>query len=207
MVISNQAGLHWRTGGAAVVRPWNNEYYQQMQWVDNKIVTLRGMCLEIWGGADTHHNYLTFWKCHGGPSNKWNIDLKAKKFPKYPLQDGVKFQIKSSTHKEFAIYPHDHLGNNQYWLRERYSEPFDDKQWWTFDSRSNTIRYWSNRNQVIGTYYHHRGFLGGYYNGQYVYLKNFEGNHFDNIKFTLRKGGNMRNHGGFCLVPQSSHHA
>jgi len=162
MVISNQEGLGWRIGGAAVVRPWKNEYYQQMLYINNQITDLRGSCLDVWGKADTHHNYLTFWTCHNGDNQKWNIDETAEELPQYPLRDGQRFQIKSSLLKEHVIYPLDHLGNNMYRLREKMNEPYDDKQWWIFDSRTKTIRYDKDKTKCIATYYHNRGFLYGY---------------------------------------------
>jgi len=205
-VLSNQLGHRWRTGAAAVVRPWQGKYTQMMQWKNGTIQNLVGKCLDVWGGTDSEHNHLTFYNCHGGANQHWNIDKNRSVIPNYPLRDHVKFQIKHSTAKELVLFPYDHIGHDEYWLRLRYNEPYDSKQWWSFDSRTKTVRWWNRKTQVLGTYYKHRGFLGGYYDNQWLYLKNYEGKHFDQMKWLSKKGGNVKNHGKYCMTPNSLSH-
>jgi hypothetical protein len=74
-----------------------------------------------------------------------------------------------------AVRWHEHIGAHQYRLRIQNNNPYDNQQWFVFDQRTQSIRTWSNRKQVMsiqigGTNWAHNGyaavvrpFKGGFY--------------------------------------------
>ena len=134
--ISNQAGHQHRPRFAAVVRPWANEPFQKITFWSGKKATLRNhanLCLDVWGNKDVHRQHTTFYHCHLQNNQLWLLDTKGTHFPKYPLKDGERFQIKTQMKSGRALIYTEHLGNHQYRLRIRNTTPENIKQWWIFD--------------------------------------------------------------------------
>jgi len=93
-VISNQMGVGFRIGHSAVVRIWRGENYQRIQWHDTARRTIRnngGKCLDVHGGADHNNRMTTWWNCHNGLNQGWYIDQQGVRYPRNPLNDGLKF--------------------------------------------------------------------------------------------------------------------
>lgn len=108
-----------------------------------------GQCLDVHGGHNHDNRHLIWWDCHNGDNQAWIIDRQGVEYPKYPLQDGVRFQIKTVLKSRRALTIAEHIGSNQYRLRIQNNDPYDLKQWWVFDWRTKTIRSASNRNRAI----------------------------------------------------------
>jgi len=87
--------------------------------------------------------------CHNALYQGWKLDTKSIRFPANPLKNGRKFQIKTRMQYNRAVYWAEHIGSYQYRLRIRNTNAGDNKQWFVFDSRTNTIRAWADRRKVI----------------------------------------------------------
>lgn len=114
--------------------------------------------------------------------------------PRYPLSDGVRFQIRSrmSTHR--AVYWAEHIGAYQYRLRFRNTNPRDSKQWFVFDSRTKTIRAWADRNKVISNQINTK-----YNRGNAANVRQFKNEIYQRIAWYGGSRRNIRNLGGLCL--------
>jgi hypothetical protein len=138
------------------VRTFNNEIQQQIVWYkslkNNNVRTAAGHCLQLANARDQNLNTVTFTNpCHGSSPNwsGWFYDLKDVTYPKFPVADGVKFQIKSAMDAHRAVFSHEHIGSNQFRLRIRANDPDNNKQWFVHDSRTKTIRANWQRNYVL----------------------------------------------------------
>jgi hypothetical protein len=138
---------------AAVARKFiSGDVLNQMRWYGGKYKNIRDVmerCADVNGASDSHHNHIIFHKCHNGKNQGWNIDTEGHNYPKFPLADGAKFQIKSRMAYNRALYMAEDIGGSQYRLRIRDNFPGDKLQWFTFDSRTNSIRAWNNRNLAL----------------------------------------------------------
>jgi hypothetical protein len=72
------------------------------------------------------------------------IDTKGIKYPAYPVKDGVKFQIRTKMNSKRPLIWH---GNNYLYLFD--NNPYMKRQWFTFDSRTHTIRSIANRRYTV----------------------------------------------------------
>jgi hypothetical protein len=140
-------------GYDAVIQPFrSNNYYQRMRIYGGSRRNIRNVlnkCLDVHGRSNTHHRHVIWWQCHNGSNQGWYIDRVGYRYPRYPLADGVKFQIKSRMPSNRALFWHEHIGSSQFRLRIRDNNPENNRQWWTFDDRTKTIRAWARRNYVI----------------------------------------------------------
>jgi hypothetical protein len=124
--LSNQAGQKYRINVAAVSRQFKNEVYQRMRWIDKPrrtIQMIRGKCLDVHGGSNTHRRHVIFYNCHNGANQGWKVDQVGWVYPRNPLGDGVKFQIKSQMKTNRALFWREHIGANQFRLRIRDNNP------------------------------------------------------------------------------------
>jgi len=150
--LSNQKGQAYKIGVAAVARQFTGEVYQRIKWIDRTrrtIQNIRGKCLDVHGGSNTNKRHVIFWNCHNGLNQGWKIDQLGFKYPRQPLGDNVRFQIKSQMKYHRALFYKEHIGGQQYRLRIRDNNPENVKQWWIFNRRTRTIRAANNRNMVI----------------------------------------------------------
>lgn len=119
------------------------ESYQKLSYFPGPRRNLRnpsGKCLDVWAVKDKQHQPLTFWHCHDGANQGFTLDTKGVEFPAYPLKDGVFFQIKTQMKSRRALRYSENLGGHQYRLRIQDNDPYNIHQWWTFDTRTRTIR-------------------------------------------------------------------
>lgn len=123
----------------------------------------------------------------------WTVSAEAKKFPKYPLADGVKFQIKTKMSGNRAIFWSEQIGGDQYDVRIRDNFPRDSKQWWVFDSRTKTIRAFSMQNFVLCIQ------SGMNWNqGSSVVTRVYKGDNSQWIRWDAKKG-HVKNHKKMCM--------
>jgi len=167
MAISVQDGYHYQIGRYAVARPYVNTHFQQMNWHTGNRRNIRnnaGYCLDVDGQHNVHNRHIIFWECHDGANQGWWLDTKDVYYHKYPLNDNVKFQIKTKGVGNRALFYHEHIGSNQYLLRVRDDDPGDILQWWVFDWRTKTVRAMGNKNLAISVQ------LGGNFYTQNYYV-------------------------------------
>ena len=157
LAISNRAGQKFNIGHPAVVREWRNEVYQRIRVYGGSKRNIRndgGKCLDVHGGRDTQNRRVIFWNCHNGANQGWTlvrIDFQVVvKYQRPPIADGVKFQIRSTMSKGRSVFvDSNNMGNEQYRLKIQDHAPWDERQWFTFDSRTQSIRQFYSRNMAI----------------------------------------------------------
>jgi hypothetical protein len=74
---------------------------------------------------------------------------KSVEYPPYPLGNGVKFQIKSRMEGNRALYWNTKIAGDQFRAFIRDNNPADTRQWWTFDSRTHTVRAFAKQTHVL----------------------------------------------------------
>jgi hypothetical protein len=152
------------------------------------------MCLDVHGASNTHDRHTIWYGCHKGLNQAWYLDQKAIKFPTYPLKDGIKFQIKSRMPTHRALFWHEHIGGNQFRLRIRDNMPDNLKQWFTFDSRSRTIRAYAKRTHALANQAGYR-----YRVGVAATVRPFKGEVYQRSLWYNGARRNIRNVGQKCL--------
>jgi hypothetical protein len=196
-VISNQYGQGFNINVAAVVRLYKAEPYQKTLWFGGSRKNIRnfaGKCLDVHGGHNHQHRHTIFYNCHNGLNQAWYVDTKGTQFPRYPIKDGVKFQIKSRMSTNKALFWHEHIGGNQFRLRIRFTNPADSKQWWSFDTRTRTIRAYGKKNYVLAN---QRG--TGFRINVAATIRKYTGHFTEKSKWFGGSRKNIRNLGGKCL--------
>ena len=134
--------------------------------------------MEIWASYNIENWPLSFWTCHDGINQGWNIVAEADVYPIYPLADEAKFQIRSKMDGNRAILWAEDIGGEQYRLRIRSHNPFNKRQWWKFDTRTRTIRAFENANLALSN---QRGV--GYEAGHAAVARAFTGEEAQKIKY------------------------
>ena len=135
-VIANQIGQGFNINVAVAIRPYTEINQDKIRWYSGQFQNIRNngdKCLDVYGNQDTDDNHVIYWNCHNGLNQAWRIDQKEKRWPKQPLEDGVKFQLRSRMDGGRALYYAEEITPGQHRLRIRDSMPFDSKQWWVFD--------------------------------------------------------------------------
>jgi hypothetical protein len=191
---------------AAVVRPYRRESLQKMRWFNGSRRNIRDLgvrCLDVHGNSNTHHRHVHWYKCHNGLNQAWYIDRRGIRYPKQPLASGVKFQIRSRMTWHRALYWAQHWFRGQHYLRIQDTNPDDKRQWFTFDSRTQTIRAFYRRRYAIAQRY---GYGSRFVNGQYAVIKTYTGHNTEKIQWHSGSRRNIRNNGRFCLNAQSNYH-
>jgi len=195
--ISNQKGYGYRIGVAAVIRPWIGEIYQHVAYYGGRYRNVRnngGKCLDVHGKHNSHHRHVIFWNCHNGANQGWVLDRRGVRYPKQPLPNGRRFQIKSLMPTNRALFWHEHIGSQQYRLRIRDSNSWNNRQWWIFDSRTRTIRPSADRRKVISG---RQGY--GFRNGMDAVVRHFRNQSNQKTAFYPGSRRNVRNNGYQCL--------
>ena len=85
-------------------------------------------------------------------------------------------------------------GGQQYRLRIQWHNPYDKRQWFTFDARTNTIRAFYKRDFCIGNQ------IGqGFKINVGTAIRKYTGTNQDKIRWYTGAKQNIRNNGGKCL--------
>jgi len=198
-VLSGQKGHNFRRGTAAVVRQYINSYYQRMHWIGGYKRNIQNngkYCLDVHGNSDSERRHVHWWSCHNGANQGWSIDKKVykMKYPPYPLRDGIKFQIKSRMTGNRALFWKNHIGGNQYRTYIQDNNPMDNRQWFTFDWRTKTIRAYARRGYALS------GRIGGRFRrGQFVVIRPYKGTTDQKIMWYNRSRKNVLFYNKVCL--------
>jgi hypothetical protein len=197
--ISNRQGKGFKIKEYAVIRQYIKESYQRLSFFPGSRRNLRnpsGKCLDVYGGSDTNNRHVIFYFCHNGANQGWNLDKKGVYFPRYPLKDGRKFQIKTIMKSKRALFFAEHIGSHQYRLRIQNNNPYDVKQWFIFDWRTRTIRPSSNRNFAVSVQ------IGGNnpkYNGYAAVVRKWKSSMLQKTRWFNGSRRNIRDVVGRCL--------
>jgi len=135
-----------------------------------------------------------FHKCHNGMHQAWYIDQRGAVYPRNPLPDGRKFQIKSRMSGYRALYWAEHIGGWQFRLRIRNNMAIDNKQWWIFDTRTRSIRAFSRRNYAISNQSGYR-----YRIGVAAVIRQWRGENYQKVSFWGGHRRSLRNNSQKCL--------
>jgi hypothetical protein len=205
-VLSNQAGQGYKIGKFAVLRKYTGETFQKLDFYNCEKRTIRnkgGKCLDIAGGANRNGQPVVFWNCHNGKNQAWALAhlnfIKTREIrAKFPVKDGVKFMIRSQMAQGRNLFWAESIGSGQHILRIQNFNFWNKKAFWTFDTRTRTIRAASNRRLVIsnqeGT---------GYAIGRNAVARNWKGEASQKVKFFGGNRRNIRNDGAKCLDVRS----
>lgn len=78
------------------------------------------------------------------------MDTRPVRYNRYPLRDGLNFQIRTRLRSNRpVVWSNAHIGGGQYRLYIQNDNMNNKKQWWTFDYRTKTIRSAHDRRYVI----------------------------------------------------------
>jgi hypothetical protein len=196
-VLSGKIGSGFRRGSMVVIRPYKGENIQKIWWYNKSRQNVKfggKICLDVHGGRNVNNRHVIYWSCHNGLNQAWYVDQTAFTYPKQPLKDGVKFQLKSKMATFRALFWAEHIGGQQYRLRIRNDLPKDNKQWYTFDRRSRTIRAWSSRNMAISNQAGQ-----GFRIGRAAVIRTYKNEVYQKIAYYRGKFRNVRNNGQKCL--------
>jgi phage terminase Nu1 subunit (DNA packaging protein) len=205
--ISGQRGYKFRIANAAVIRHFRNDNYQKVSYWNGHRKNVRNnskQCLDIYHHRN-HNNMHTVWyPCHNGANQGWFLDQRGIRYPRQPIRDGHKFQIKSRMRGKRALFYHEHIGGHQWRLRIRNNNPGEQKQWWVFDRRTRTIRAWADRSKCISN---QRGY--GFRTHRPVVIRRYQNHADQKIAFYGGHRRNIRNNANVCLdvAGGDRHHA
>lgn len=203
--ISNQRGQRFRVNKAAVVRKWIGEAEQRIAYYGGSVRNLRnvpGQCLDVHGGHNHHHRWAIFWPCHDGANQGWLIDREGVNFPRYPLRDGEKFQIKTQMKSKRAVKWDDAYGSAQFRLRIYDTNPYDERQWFTFDWRTKTIRTAANAKFVVSI---QRGANNWAHKGYAAVVRQYKGEAQQKMRWYESKTKTIRDVYTRCLDVHGGH--
>jgi len=194
--IANRYNYQHRPRQYAVIRPWKNDPYQKITFRGRALINHASICLSVRSKRNTHRQLVTFEPCVRQAHQQWYPDTQGVKFPRYPLKDGVKFQIKSMMKTNRALFVKEHIGSHQYRLRIRDNAPENIKQWFTFDWRTRSIRSAANRKQVISIQYNGKNW--NYFHYAAV-VRNYKADNLQKIRWFNGSRRNIRDLGRRCL--------
>jgi hypothetical protein len=197
--ISNQSGYQNRPRYAVVIRQWKGESYQKISYHKGTKRNLRntsGFCMDVVGHKDVHRQHLHFWPCHNGDNQGWSINTQGIHFPRYPLRDGQRFQIKSQMKTNRALFWKEHIGGQQYRLRIRTNDPENNRQWFIFDWRTRSIRAMADRKKAISIQTNGKNW---FYNAYAAVIRQHKNEQIQKIRWFSGDKRNIRDQGIRCL--------
>ena len=185
------------SGYEAFAREYVGETIQQVRWFGGNKQNIRDLgsrCLDVHGGYDHNQRHVIFWACHNGLNQAWITERKGNKYPAYPLADNVKFQIRSKMQGGKALFWSENIGDDQFRLRIQGHDPENEKQWWTFDSRTKTIRPLLKKDFVLAN---QKG--KGFAIDVAVVIRKYTGDQTEKIRWISGSFQNIKNNGHKCL--------
>jgi len=203
-VISNQLGQGYKTGKAAVVRPWKGETQQRLHFYSGCKRNIRndgGFCLDVQGGRNANNQPVQFHACNNGDNQGWGIsqlkivktkDVHGRNDGKYPLKDGVKFIIRSELAGHWMLVAGDRA--DQIKVQTEHFDPSIKTGRWFFDSRTRTIR-----NAFYNGYTLSNARGSGYQLNIDAVLRRFHDEDQQKLRFFGGKRRNIRNFNNYCL--------
>jgi len=183
-------------------KPW---YYQATYFSGryNNIRNPSGFCLSMWANNARISGYAAWKLCTRSASMNWRLDRRGVRYPRYPLRDGRKFQIKSRLSKRRALIYYNRSGH-QWYLRIQNNNPYNIKQWWVFDWRTKSIRAAGNISLVVSIQLNGRNWK--YYN-YYGVVRKYRGEQIQKVRWFNGRLHNIRDLSNRCLNVQSNYDA
>lgn len=92
--ISNQNGVAYAIGYAAVISKFENLQYQRLRWragETNNIQNFGKSCLDVVNRVDKNDQPVTWWTCLKHDNQGWQVDQSGIWYPENPKADGEKF--------------------------------------------------------------------------------------------------------------------
>jgi hypothetical protein len=174
--IATQINQKMRHNQVAIIQRWGTSrhfMYQKSSYFGGKYRNIRnpgGRCLGVETNHNSNHRRVKFYDCTNHAGMGWTLDQRGVHFPRYPLRDGIKFQIKTQMKSGRALFYAEHIGSHQYRLRIQNNNPYNNKQWFVFDWRTRSFRAAANRRfamsiQVNGNnwnYFHYAAVMRNY---------------------------------------------
>lgn len=179
------------------MRLFQEEVHQRIVWNNGKSKNIQNngkQCVDVAGNRNVDDQHLIWWTCHHGVNQQWYVDQVDFVYPKNPIADKKKFQIKTRQSGSRPIAYYEDIGQQQYQLRLQNNNPLDNKQWWFFDSRTNTIRSWDKHDFILAIEWG-----VGYKVGGRAVLRPDRKTHFGKTAFYMGAVRNIRNRAGLCL--------
>lgn len=205
-VISNQRGQRHKINRAVVIRQYARESSQMFAFYGGSYRNIRnvpGNCLSVHGNSDSNHRHVVTWTCHNGANQGWTIDRQGIQYPRYPLADGVRFQIRSRQSANRAVFVAEHIGSHQYRLRIQNFNPYDNKQWFIFNWRTRTIRYAANARRVVSIQLNGRNW---HYNSYAAVVRQYKGEMLQKMRWYTGSRRTIRDVGERCLHVGANRH-
>jgi len=150
--LANRRGYGFRINNYVVMRKFRGDNTDRIRWYNGSRRNLQNngrKCLDVHGNRNVDNRHVIFYNCHNGLNQGWTLDQKGETYSKQPLPDRRRFQIRTKLSGGRAVEVREHIGGHQYRLRIKTYFPANDKQWFTFDRRSRTIRSWWRKNYAI----------------------------------------------------------
>jgi hypothetical protein len=195
--LSIRSGYGLRRGALVVIRPYRGQNSQKIMWFGGSRRNVRfygKVCLDVHGGVNRHNRWVISWTCHNGLNQAWYVDQNTYSYPRQPLADGQRFQIKSRMSGFRALYWNEHIGGGQYRLRIRNDQCKNNRQWFTFDKRTRTVRAFASRGMAISN---QRGYA--FRIGVAAVVRRYQNEVYQRLSFYRGLRRNFRNVAGKCL--------
>ena len=202
-MLANQKGQEFTVNVAVVARKFEGHVTEKVKWISGDFRNIQNFgdkCLDVYGGANNHNQHVIFWPCHNGLNQAWIIDQQEAQWPKQPIDDGVKFQIRSKMAGGKALFYHEKTNEDQYIVRIQDHQPWDDKQWWFLDSRTRTIRPVTMKDFAL-SHMKNKGFIPDVS----VVIRKFIGKTNQKTAYWIGDNRNIRDTSGFCLDVHGGH--
>jgi len=195
--LSGRQGGRFRRGQLVVIRPYKGQNDQKIVWYKGSRKNVRfynKVCMDVHGAVNKHNRWVVYWSCHNGLNQAWYVDQTKYSYPRQPIADGTRFQIKSNMAGFRALFWNEHIGGGQYRLRIRNDSCKNNRQWFTFDKRSRTIRAYASRSMAISNQAG-RGFRIGVA----AVVRSYKNEVYQRVSFYGGSRRNLRNVAGKCL--------
>jgi hypothetical protein len=95
-----------------------------------------------------------------------------------------------------ALFWSEHIGSNQYRLRIQNNNPGNNRQWWTFDWRTKSIRSFADRRRVVSI---QLGVKNFYQNGYAAVARMYKADSYQRMRFFPGDKRNVRNTLNKCM--------
>lgn len=203
----------YRASSTAVVRPYSETIMVRTKWYAGSGKNIRNLqrnCLWVYGNSPSQHQYVTWQTCNAQDGQGWYYDEKDIEHTKFPVRDGVKFQIRSKQegHRTVQInYNNQKVSSHEYYVIISDHDPYFHNQWWVYDSRTHTIRSHKDRNLVLRIRIDYNlNDVNNYNNGQYAVAGPYRSQLREQLQWFEGARMNLRTHDNTCLWANGNSH-
>jgi len=209
MAIGTQDGYTIHSSWSyAVLKPWTENVLMKVRWFSGNYQNIRdasGKCLYTDSNNKHQHNHVIWHKCLNQDGQGWYYDTTGTQYPKFPIKEGVKFQIKSKYEGHRALSYFEALDHQEHYVRVQDNNPYDKKQWWVYDGRTHTIRCHKQRTWALRIRMHAFPDPNDFRNGQYAVVSPYRGQVREEMLWHEGQRQNLRNHAKLCLHLSQNH--